>query len=65
MIDSSERCGLGRRTDDQLAARQALSDIVVGLALEIERDASGHPRAKGLAGGALELHRDRVVGEPA
>ena len=44
---------------------QALADVVVALALELERDALGEPGAETLAGGADKLHVDRVVGQAA
>src|SRR5690606_5922780 len=40
--------------DDHTAARQALADIVVGIADEIERDAMNRPGAEALPGHALE-----------
>src|SRR6185436_2418082 len=54
---------VARRIDDDAPAREALADIVVGLALELERDAARKPGCKALARGALELHVDRVVGQ--
>ena len=47
-----DRRDFARRTDDDAAARQALADIVVGLAFELERDAVREPGAEALAGGA-------------
>ena len=41
--------------------RQALADIVVAVADQLERDAARQEGAEGLAGGAGQLHRDRVV----
>src|SRR5690606_24038068 len=41
-----------RRVDDQPAARQALADVVVAVAFELERDALREERAEALAGGA-------------
>ena len=65
MIDCSrhDRRRLRRRIDDDAAARQALADIVVGLAVEIERHAVGEPGAEALAGRAVEPDLDRVVGQ--
>ena len=50
-----------RRTHDDASAREALADIVVGVALELERDAAGEERAEALAGGAFELRHDGIV----
>jgi hypothetical protein len=50
-----------RRAHDDAAARQALADIVVGVADQVERDAMGEERTEGLAGRARELDRDGVV----
>src|SRR6516162_5556300 len=55
---------VARRLDDDLAAREALADIVVGFAFEIEGDALRKPRAEGLARGALEADMDGVVRKP-
>ena len=44
-------------------ARQALADVVVGVALEAQRDAAGHERAEALAGRAAEVDVDRAVGQ--
>ena len=41
---------LPRRIDDDLAARQALADVVVRVAFERQRDAARHERAEALAG---------------
>ena len=57
--------GLFRRADDDAAARKALADIIVGLALEFEGHARGEQRAEALAGGPLELDVDRVVRQAA
>src|SRR6202022_3309355 len=46
--------GIARRLDDDAPARQALADIVVAFAFEIEGDAARQPGAEGLARGALE-----------
>ena len=53
--------GDGRRLDDDAAARQALADIVIAFAFEVEGDAARQPGAEGLAGGALEGDMDGVV----
>ena len=47
--------------DDDAAAREALAEVVVGVALELERDAAREERAEALAGRAGELDADRVV----
>lgn len=39
---------LRRRSDDDLAAGKALADVVVGVALQRERDALRHERAEAL-----------------
>jgi hypothetical protein len=52
---------VARRLDDEDAARQALADIVVAFAFELEGDALGEPRAERLAGGALQADMDGVV----
>ena len=54
---------LARRIDDELAAREALADVVVGIALEGQRDAPGHEGAEALARRAREVDADRVVGQ--
>src|SRR2546422_10779014 len=51
------------RVDDETSARQTLAPVVVGVALERERDAAGEERAEGLAGGAREMKLDSVVGQ--
>src|ERR1700748_3493204 len=52
---------VGRRFDDDLAAREALADIVVAFPFEREGAAVGKPRAERLAGRALEADLDRVL----
>ena len=49
-----------RRIHDQVAAGEPLADVVVAVALELERDAAGEKRAEALAGRARELDVDRV-----
>ena len=61
--------GLGRRQvrrrpDDDGRARQALADIVVGLADQLDAQALDREGAEGLAGRALQLHR-QVAGRQA
>src|SRR5207302_10925502 len=58
-----ERGALGRVDDDPSAA-QALAEVVVGLALEFQRHASGQEGAERLAGRARELDVDRVGRQP-
>jgi len=47
--------------DDDLAARQALAHVVVGIAFEVERDAARQERAEALPCGPLEVESDGVV----
>ena len=51
------------RVDDDLAAGQALADVIVGVALEDKGHAVGEERAEALAGRALEVDADGVVGQ--
>jgi hypothetical protein len=55
--------GLARRAHDDARRRQALADVVVGVAFEPQRDAAGQEGAEGLARGAGERDVDGVVGE--
>ena len=55
--------GIVGRPDDDAAAGQALADIVVALAFEVQGHAMGEPGAEALAGGALEFHPDGVLGQ--
>ena len=55
--------GLARREEDDLAARKALAQVVVGVALEGEGDALRHKRPEALAGRAAEVELDRVLGQ--
>ncbi len=62
MMDSSGTdAGIARRLDDDTSAGQALADVIVAFAFEIEGDAAREPRAEGLARGALEGHLNRVM----
>ena len=54
---------LVRRTHDHAAARQALAHVVVAVAHQVQRDAMRQERAERLAGRALHLHVDRVIGQ--
>ena len=60
-------CRLERRrpvgADHDPAAGEALADVVVGVALEPQRDARGHERAERLAGRAGEGDVDGAVGQ--
>ena len=57
--------GVLRRAHDDAAAGEALADIVVGLADQLERDARREPGAKALAAGAAKRDGDRVLGQAA
>mmetsp|Transcript_84330 Transcript_84330/g.217162 ORF Transcript_84330/g.217162 Transcript_84330/m.217162 type:complete len:241 (+) Transcript_84330:2188-2910(+) len=54
---------LTRLVDDQPASAEALANVVIGVALKLERDTRREEVAKGLARAALEVHVDRVVGQ--
>ena len=54
---------IARRIDHDAAAREALADIIVGLALELEAHAAREPRPEALAGRAGELYVDGLVGQ--
>src|SRR5262249_42568590 len=56
--------GVDRRPYDDAPAREALADIVVALALELEGDAAREPGAEALTGGTGELDVDRIIGKP-
>ena len=51
------------RPDDHPTARQALGRVVVGVALEPQRDAPRQERAEALAGRAAQVDVDGVVGQ--
>ena len=55
--------GVGGRPHDDARARQALADVVVGLALEVEHEPAHAPGAEALPGRAREPQRERAVGE--
>jgi hypothetical protein len=63
MFSSALKVGASRGEDDELAAREALAEVVVGVALDGERHAARDEGAEALAGGALELEADGVLGE--
>src|SRR5580704_627183 len=50
-----------RRVDHDLSSRQALADVVVGIALELEPHPLCKKRAEALPGCSLELDVDRLV----
>ena len=56
--------GLARGEDDELAAREALADVVVGVALEGERHPAGQEGPEALPGRAGEVDADGVVAQP-
>src|SRR6266403_5948661 len=47
--------GPGRREYDDLAARESLAEVIVGVAFECKRHATRHERAEALAGGSPEM----------
>ena len=49
--------------NDQPSARQSLADVVVRLALELERQSARRERAEALTRRARESHGDRVIGQ--
>src|SRR5439155_3054344 len=53
----------GRWSDDHPTARKTLTDIVVGVASEFERDTMGEEGAEALTGGALQAKDDPVLGQ--
>jgi len=55
---------LARREDGDLAARQPLADVVVGVALEQQRHARRDERAEALSGRAAEVQADVSSGSP-
>src|ERR1700733_4275143 len=56
-----DELGVARMAQHEFAARHALADIVVGIALEVEVQAAGVPDAKTLPGAAQELDDERRV----
>ena len=63
MLSSGFAGHAGSGIDDDAAARQSLADVVVGRALQLERDAAREERAEALARDAVERDVDRVVGQ--
>src|SRR5439155_12385757 len=55
---------LARRVDDDAPAREALAEVVVVVALDLDGDAGGEPGAEALARGARELDADRLRRQP-
>src|SRR5207249_9715344 len=55
---------VARRVDDDAPAREALAEVVVGVARELDGDAGGEPGAEALARGARELDADRLRRQP-
>ena len=53
--------GLGRRPYHDASAREALTDIVVGVALKLEGDPAREERAKALAGVTFEARHNSIV----
>ena len=51
------------RADREHPAGEALADVVVGLAAQVDRDAAGEPGAQALAGRAPQAELDRLVGQ--
>ena len=56
--------GVLRGPHDDVAAGETLADVIVGNALELQRDTLGKEAAEALAGSALELHDDGIVRQP-
>ena len=54
-----------RGPHDEPPARQALAEVVIGVAVEAHRDSVGHEGAEALARRPGEGQRDGVVGRPA
>ena len=55
--------GLVRFVHHQGSATEALADVVVGVALELESDTRSQEVAKGLSGAADERHANGSLGE--
>ena len=52
-----------RRQDHELAAREAFAEVIVGVAFKVEGHAPGHERPETLAGTAVEVNPDGVLGQ--
>jgi hypothetical protein len=57
-----EDSGAGR-VDDQTTARQALTNIIVGITLELKGDTRSKESTEGLTSGALDINMDSVHGQ--
>ncbi len=55
-------CALDRWVDDETSARQALADVVIRIALQLQRDTASQKRAEALTCRAVEFDVDGVVG---
>ena len=58
-----DESGAARRVEDEPSAGQPLADVVVAVALQLDRDAGREEGAEALAGAAGERDVDRVVGQ--
>ena len=56
-------CECVRRAYDEPSTGQALAEVVVGVAVQAQRDAARDERTERLAGRPGEQHLDRVVGQ--
>ena len=54
---------VGRRIDHQFRARQPLTEIVIGVALDLQCHPLGGECGKALTGGSLKLETDRILGQ--
>ncbi len=61
LLGRERRVAIGAQ--HEVAAREPLADVVVGVALEPQRDAVRHEGAEALPGRAAQLHVDGVVGQ--
>ncbi len=63
MFSAATKVDLRGRPHDDLAARQSLAEVVVGIALDDESHAGRHERTEALAGRAIEGDADGVLGQ--
>ncbi|CAB4609402.1 unannotated protein [freshwater metagenome] len=63
VLFSRERCAL-RWPHNDAAAREALTRVIVGIALKAKRDSLWQERTETLTSRSFECDRDRVVGKP-
>ena len=63
MFSSATKGDVGRRSQHDAPAREALAHVVVGVALEVQGDAPGQEGAQALAGRAGQGDGDGVVGQ--